>query len=57
MEKAVIPQKIITDDLEAILEALPTHIVALLRARDDKHRVLEVVVDLGRVQAAGCAGR
>ena len=57
MEKAVIPQKIITDDLDAILEALPTHIVALLRERDDKHELLEVVMDLGRPPEARFPGR
>ncbi|MCH7837018.1 MAG: AAA family ATPase [Chloroflexi bacterium] len=51
------PQKIITDDLDAILEALPTHIVALLRERDDKHELLEVVMDLGRPPEARFPGR
>jgi stage III sporulation protein SpoIIIAA len=41
-------EKTITDDLDAILDALPPHIVGPLRARDDKHGLLEVVMDLGR---------
>ncbi len=41
-------EKIITDDLDAILDALPPHIVGPLRAREDKHELLEVVLDLGR---------
>ncbi|MCH8901221.1 MAG: AAA family ATPase, partial [Chloroflexi bacterium] len=53
----MIPQKIITDDLDAILDALPTHIVALLRERDDKHELLEVVMDLGRPPEARFPGR
>ena len=38
----------ITDDLDAILDALPPHIVGPLREREDKHELLEVVMDLGR---------
>ncbi len=38
----------ITDDLEAILSALPPHIVGPLREMDDRHELLEVVLDLGR---------
>ena len=41
-------QKTITDDLEAILEVLPRHVVEPLRERDDRHELLEVVLDLGR---------
>jgi stage III sporulation protein SpoIIIAA len=41
-------EKQITDDLEAILEALPPHIVGPLRELDGQHGLLEVVLDLGR---------
>ncbi len=41
-------RKQITDDLDAMLDALPPHIVGPLREREDKHDLLEVVLDLGR---------
>ena len=50
-------QKLITDNLDAILEALPPHIVGPLGERDDKHELLEVVLDLGRPPEARFAGR
>jgi stage III sporulation protein SpoIIIAA len=42
----------ITDDLDALLEALPPHICDPLKVRGDKHDLLEVVMDLGRVPEA-----
>ncbi len=45
-------EKLITDDLDAVLDALPPHIVGPLREREDKHELLEVVLDLGRVPEA-----
>jgi len=50
-------EKTITDNLEAILETLPPHIVGPLQKRDDKHELLEVVMDLGRPPEARFAGR
>jgi stage III sporulation protein SpoIIIAA len=44
----VTDRKQITDDLDAILDALPPHIVESLRERKDRHDLLEVVLDLGR---------
>ncbi len=41
-------QKVITDDLEALLNILPPHIRQPLYERSDKHQLLEVVLDLGR---------
>jgi len=41
-------QKEITDDLDALLEVLPPHIREPLVAREDRHELLEVVMDLGR---------
>ena len=49
--------KTITDDLDALLNALPPHIVGPLREREDKHDLLEVVMDLGRPPEARFAGR
>ena len=41
-------QKVITDDLEALLDILPPHIRQPLLERSDNHELLEVVLDLGR---------
>ena len=41
-------QQKITDDLDALLEVLPPHIEAELRAADKSDELLEVVLDLGR---------
>ena len=41
-------EKQITDDLEALLEALPAHLQEPLRLRPDSKDLLEVVMDLGR---------
>ena len=40
--------KIITDDLEALLDVLPGHICQPLRHREDRSELLEIVLDLGR---------
>ena len=50
-------QKLITDDLDAMLEALPPHVVGPLRERVDQHELLEVVLDLGRRPEARFSGR
>jgi stage III sporulation protein SpoIIIAA len=41
-------QKIITDDLEALVDVLPPHIRQPLRQQKDISELLEVVLDLGR---------
>jgi len=41
-------QKVITDDLEALLDILPPQIRQPLQEHSDKHQLLEVVLDLGR---------
>jgi stage III sporulation protein SpoIIIAA len=41
-------QRIITDDLDLLLDALPPHICGPLKQRDDNFELLEVVMDLGR---------
>ena len=40
------------DDLEQLIDALPSRIASWLRAREDLHELLEVVLDLGRVPEA-----
>ncbi|MBI2906496.1 MAG: AAA family ATPase [Chloroflexi bacterium] len=42
----------ITDDLDAMLAALPPHIADSLRKQGDRDELLEVVMDLGRVPEA-----
>ena len=41
-------QKIITDDLDAMLDSLPPHISEPVRHRGNRDELLEVVMDLGR---------
>ena len=50
-------QRVITDDLELLLEALPPHICDPLKQRDDNHELLEIVMDLGRRPEARYPGR
>ena len=45
-------EKRITDDLDALLDILPPHIRQTLAALGDRHDLLEVVLDLGRVPEA-----
>ncbi|MCC6188889.1 MAG: hypothetical protein IT318_07630 [Anaerolineales bacterium] len=45
-------QKRITDDLEALLRVIPTHVCEKLRALDRTDELLEVILDLGRVPTA-----
>ncbi len=49
--------KTVTDDLDDILAALPAHIVGPLRERQDRHELLEVVMDPGRPPEARFPGR
>src|SRR4030042_1229249 len=41
-------QKIMTDDLDALLDALTPHIAEPVRQRGERDQLLEVVMDLGR---------
>ncbi len=41
-------QKIMTDDLDLLLDALPPHIAEPVRQRGERDQLLEVVMDLGR---------
>ena len=45
-------RKVITDDLDALLSALPIHIAMALREREDLCELLEIVIDLGRLPTA-----
>ncbi|MBI2724447.1 MAG: hypothetical protein HYX50_05225 [Chloroflexi bacterium] len=50
-------QRIITDDLELLLNALPPRICEPLKQRDDNFELLEIVMDLGRRPEARYPGR
>src|SRR4051795_3285265 len=47
----------ITDDLDLLIDALAPHIGDPIRLRQDKHELLEVVMDLGRLPEARFPGR
>ena len=49
-------EKEITDDLEALLDVLPSHVRDPLYQREDRHELLEVVLDLGRLPEARFLG-
>ena len=49
--------KVITDDLDALLDALPPHIRQTLAGAGDRDELLEVVLDLGRPPEARFAQR
>ncbi len=57
MAERNVTQHEITDDLEVLVDVLPPHIVAPIRAMGDQGRLLEVVLDLGRLPQARYAGR
>ena len=44
----VVERKWVQDDLESLMVALPPRVTEPLKARDDLHDLLEVVLDLGR---------
>jgi len=50
-------QRVITDDLDLLLDALPPHICGPLKQRDDNFELLEIVMDLGRRPEARYPGR
>ncbi|HEY94267.1 MAG TPA: single-stranded DNA-binding protein, partial [Dehalococcoidia bacterium] len=45
-------QKVITDDLDALLNIFPPHIQTPLHQQSDVHNLIEVVLDLGRPSEA-----
>jgi stage III sporulation protein SpoIIIAA len=50
------PQRVVADDLEALLEVLPAHLASPLRDMERRHSLLEVVMDLGREPEARFPG-
>jgi len=50
-------ERIITDDLDLLLAALPPHIAEPLQDSEDNRDLLEIVMDLGRVPEARYPGR
>ncbi len=47
-----LPERIVTDDLDALIETLPPQIAAKLLAEEGRAELLEVVMDLGRLPEA-----
>ena len=47
-----LPERIVTDDLDALIETLPPRLAERLAARDGRGDLLEVVMDLGRLPEA-----
>ena len=45
----MVQQKVITDDLDALLDVLPSHIRGALLEQVDNSELLEIVFDLGRM--------
>ncbi len=50
-------ERVITDDLDLLLESLPPHICGPLKQREDNFELLEIVMDLGRRPEARYPGR
>jgi len=50
-------QRVITDDLDLLLGALPPHIAIPIKEIEDQTNLLEVVMDLGRIPQARFPGR
>jgi len=46
----------VTDDLDALIDVLPSHIVKSVRGRPNNFELLEIVLDLGRVPEARFPG-
>jgi len=46
------PERIVTDDLDALIETLPPRLAEKLEAEDHRSELLEVVLDLGRLPEA-----
>lgn len=49
-------EQVVTDDLDALLAALPPRIAGALQVPDRRHALLEVVLDLGRLPEARYPG-
>ncbi|MHB1416232.1 MAG: R3H domain-containing nucleic acid-binding protein [Chloroflexota bacterium] len=50
-------QRIVSEDLEPLLDVLPPHIADPIRSLEDRTNLLEIVLDLGRVPEARFPGR
>jgi stage III sporulation protein SpoIIIAA len=57
LSKLSVPQRLITDDLDALLAALPPRVANPLRSMEDRETLLEVILDLGRPPEARFPGR
>ncbi len=57
LQTTQVVQRQITDNIEALLEALPPRIAQPLRRIEDRDNLLEVVLDLGRLPEARFPGR
>src|SRR5579884_3767977 len=57
LPSTTVVQRQITDNIDALLQTLPPHIVEPLRELEDRDALLEVVLDLGRVPEARFPGR
>jgi stage III sporulation protein SpoIIIAA len=51
------PGQVVTDDLDNLLDVLPPHICDPLQGLDNRHELLEVVMDLGREPEARLPAR
>jgi stage III sporulation protein SpoIIIAA len=51
------PGQVVTDDLDNLLDVLPPHICDPLQGLENRHELLEVVMDLGREPEARLPGR
>ncbi len=45
-------RKVVTDDLDALLDTMPLHIRELLYRQPDHSDLIEVILDLGRLPEA-----
>ena len=45
-------RRVVTDDLDALLDALPLHIREPVYQQSDHNELLEVILDLGRLPEA-----
>ena len=48
----MVQQKKITDDLQALMDVLPSEIAKAVKKADDSDNLLEVILDLGRLPTA-----
>ncbi len=56
-DTALVPERIVTDDLDLLLHALPPDISGALASEERRTDLLEIVMDLGRLPEARYPGR